>query len=421
MKKISTKNLLSFFVLIFIFGCNNKVEQINYFSSTSDTLYIRTEKIKGVGMFPPGAGTIQFVDTSEFKDFTIIYPDSISDIKIGFNVIDFKAWIFNQYKKGESELSYIKNYIENNKIDTLKVPSFADNSLCIISGKKEGKKIFIVDQNNNKNFKDDTIREVHKLDWWSKKDLIKCTYKIYDGEKIINDTTWVNVGYTYGDNLLFFVSQHMVANIKIDESNYELGIVSDVNNFCYDNPLIALLSDEQIKKDTIIVSDLLSTGEYLGLGQNYYSIHNISNNGKILTLVKEDNFFNKIGTQVGMIAPEFEFVSFSGDTLNSSDFENKKILIVNISGCTPDSYNDYKDLLNELEGNIEIIGIESTLKESLGGTMLDVENEFNKKIFEDYRNSKYSSYECFLINQEGRIIDKFNIFQWKGYLSNYTD
>ncbi len=413
-------SILLIILSILILGCNSKTETKNQFSSENDTLIITTEKVKGIGMFPAGAGQIHFETENSFIDYPLVLPENISDIKIGLQLFDFKPWKYDRYKKGETDKKYVLKDISEGKIDTLISPSMKENSICILSGIKDGKKVFILDENNNQNFKDDSVRLYKKMDWFTTDDLIKCKYNIYNGEKIIRDSTWVNIGMTHGDNLLFFVSHHLIANIKIDNNSYQIGLVDDQSNFWFEEPLVALLSENETKKDTILKSDLLRLDEYIKLGDNYYAINKIANDGSKLSLIKENHFNSKIGTQVGMIAPDFQVNTYNGDTLSSAVYKNEILLLANISGCTGSSYNEYRDILKAKNAKLNVVGINSGVTKDLGGIMVDVENEFNKNFYIDYRNA-YSSYDCFLINRDGRIIDKFDVFDWKKHLAEYID
>ena len=420
-KSKSIMNTILFFIFlsaIFCSSCNKDIDKVNYFTSKNDTLIIKTETVKGVGMFPAGAGEIHFETNNRFIDFPLIVPENISDVKIGFELFDFKPWKYEQYKKGNMDRSSIIEDIYKGKIDTLIAPSLKDNSICILSGSKDDKMIFIVDENNNKNFKDDKIRHYQKMDWKTTTNLIKCDYKIYNGKKLATDSTWINIGFSPIDStlLLFFVSHHLIADLKIDNNSFQIGLVDRQNSFWFDEPLVAVISENAYRKDTILKSDLLKLGEYLKLGNDYYCIQDITNDGSYLTLVKENNFFSKIGTQVGMIAPEFIFKSFNGDTLSKVTFKNEMFLIANISACTRSSFNEYKNLLAAMNGKLKIIGINYGITETLGGIMVDIEDEYNREFYNHYRNA-YSSYECLLIDKEGRIIDKFDIFNWKKNLS----
>lgn len=414
------KTSLFFIIFSAIVGssCNKDIDKVNCFSSENDTLIIKTEKVKGVGMFPAGAGEIHFETKNRFIDFPLIIPENISDVKIGFELFDFKPWKYEQYKMGNMDRSSIIENISKGKIDTLIAPSLKDNSICMLSGRKDDEMIFIVDENNNKNFKDDSIRYYQKMDWKTTGNLIKCEYNIYNGKNLVNESTWINIGFPPIDStlLLFFVSHHLIADFKIDNSSFQIGFVDRQNSFWFDEPLVAVISENTFRKDTILKSDLLKLGEYLKLGHDYYCIQDITNDGSYLTLVKENNFFSKIGTQVGMMAPEFKFKSYAGDTLSKSDFKNEMFLIANISACTRSSFNEYENLLTTMKGKLKIIGINYGISETLGGIMVDIEDNYNLEFYNNYRNA-YSSYECLLIDKGGRIIDKFDVFDWKKNLS----
>jgi hypothetical protein len=414
------KTTLFFILFSAIVGssCNKDIDKVNYFSSENDTLIIKTEKLKGVGMFPAGAGEIHFETKNRFIDFPLIIPENISDVKIGFELFDFKPWKYEQYKMGNMDRSSIIEDISKGKIDTLIAPSLKDNSICMLSGRKDDEMIFIVDENNNKNFTDDSIRYYQKMDWKNTTNLIKCEYNIYNGKNLVTESTWINIGFPPMDStlLLFFVSHHLIADFKIDNNSFQIGFVDRQNSFWFDEPLVAVISENTFRKDTILKSDLLKLGEYLKLGHDYYCIQDITNDGSYLTLVKENNFFSKIGTQVGMMAPEFKFKSYAGDTLSKSDFKNEKFLIANVSACTRSSFNEYKNLLATMKGKLKIIGINYGINENLGGIMVDIEDKYNLEFYNNYRNA-YSSYECLLIDKEGRIIDKFDVFDWKKNLS----
>lgn len=410
--------ILSFTVL----SCNHKSEIQNQFSSNCDTLIVKMEKVKGTGMFPAGAGEIHFETKNRFIDFPLEIPENISDVKIGFELFDFKPWKYYQYKKGELDKSIILKDVIAGKIDTLIVPSLKKNSICFLSGKIDGKNIFIVDENINQSFKDDSIRLYKEMDWKTTQDLIKCKYNIYNGEKIISDTTWLNIGHHPFDStmLLCYVSHHMTANLQIDNNRFQIGLVDNQSSFWFEDPMVAVLSENNFDTDTLLKSDLLKLGENLKLADEYYRIENITNDGSLLTLIKENDFLTKTGTQVGMIAPEFKFKSFNGDTILSRDFKNEKFLLANISNCTRTSYNEYKNLIKQMNGTIKIIGIDYGIRENLGGIMIDIKDEYNQKFYDNYRNA-YSSYECLLINKEGRIADKFDIFSWREHLSDYLE
>ncbi|HLO61292.1 MAG TPA: hypothetical protein VK179_21250 [Bacteroidales bacterium] len=61
--------------------------------------------------------------------------------------------------------------------------------------------------------------------------------------------------------------------------------------------------------------------------------------------MKEKHLENLAGTQIGMIAPNPEFKTITGKQSNIKDLSEKPILIVNIAGCTPRTYVEYKNIV----------------------------------------------------------------------------
>jgi hypothetical protein len=109
---------------------------------------------------------------------------------------------------------------------------------------------------------------------------------------------------------VFSVAHHLECDFSYDNHLYKLGIVNGPPylRFGFENPIIAVLSEDKLKKDSLNNSDFATTGEYLKLGKNYYSLADVSNDGRLVTLVKEKDVSNKIGTQIGFLAPDFNCV-----------------------------------------------------------------------------------------------------------------
>lgn len=399
--------------------------QDNHFNSFSDTLIVKTEKIRGYGILQEeGAGSIDFNDTTERFDYPVVFPKGITDIKLAWQPVDFKPFGFDNMKKSKSD--YLPIFLKSNfpkKIDTLNIPSIKDNSICIMAGKRGNDKIFIVDENNNKDFRDDSVRLTQKMDWKTTTKLIKCRYKIYNGKSMVEDSSWVNIGLGRNNDLLFFVSHHLESTFSIKNQIYTIGVIESNSGFCFDEPILALLAQNGIKKDTLTESELLKKGEYLKLNDTYYRFDDVSNDGKYATLIKENNFKSKIGTQVGMLAPDFNCKSIEGDFISFNDYKGKVLLLVNVSACwSPiSSYKCYKDLTEAYSDKFEILCLDKSpvalgnnIKElKLSGKFVDV-NE--NKMIEAYRPD-FCSRTCFLINPGGRIVDKFEIFDWKSKLA----
>jgi len=374
-------------LLFSLISCHkNKIVQ-NQFSSLSDTILIKTKKVKGSGLFDLGYGSIEFKDTSDTFSNSIKYPTDIKNLKRFQLKTDFKE---------------TKDY-----------------NVEILLGNRNGKQVFVVDENNNKDLTDDTIRECEKIIWSSPPEILKTEYLISNGQQIVKDSSWLCIGNSNG-RILLGKREHLIGEFSIDDENFEIGIVEPRNpmSFSYGFfPDIAVLANFGIKKDSINYSDLLQYGEVLNLNNKYYRFDSISNNGDLITLVQDNEFLTKIGTQKGMIAPSFRVITTSGDTLKSSDLNNKFTVVANSCGCGGDkeSTQSFYYIEKALGGSINVLHVDSGMKKSDVGIHIDSEEEFNKEFYDNYRK-EYCSRICYVIGKDNRIVEKFNINEWENLL-----
>ena len=185
---------IMFLLNIVVQGCStvHNSEYPGQFSSSNDTIILRTVKVKGSGLFSLGAGTLTFRDTTEHFEYPVTYPQDISNLKGIQMTTDFRS----------AEVDYID----------------------IITGRKENKDIFIVDQNDNKDFTDDSVRVFRKMDWRSSENSIKCKYYIRSGEEIDSDSSWVKIG-TQNGRILYGRDEHLTVDFHIDNVPYKIGII----------------------------------------------------------------------------------------------------------------------------------------------------------------------------------------------------
>lgn len=183
---------------------------------------------------------------------------------------------------------------------------------------------------------------------------------------------------------------------------------------------MALIGEGAVKRDSLLSRDYLDLGDYIKLGDDYYRFHDFYNGDGTVVLVKETSFAAQSGVQIDMLAPSFECVTMTSDTLRSTDLENSLYLLTNISGCTPSSYDLYTELIEADIKGLTVIGMESGIKKEMPGLMVDVEHPFNEKLYSLYRNA-YSDYTSYLIGKDGRVLDQFKIFDWKTHLEQYID
>lgn len=401
--KISSLILISF---LFI-GCQGPTQFEYQFSSKSDTLVLSTIKMKGTGPFMIGAVSASFRDTSEWKDldgfmyypdYPVVYPKGIEDIELGISILMFDSLHYFSHKK---EPDVQQNY------------DLEDRILLMIKGVQNGDKVLIIDENHNSDLSDDPIREIVKWDWFNDKQIVPCTYEIETAEESHIDTGWIKIGAADG-YLLQSTSQHLLSQFSVDDKGYTI-CIADYNpsTFCFVRPIICITEEDGIKSDTVLKKDIIGFGEYIQLGENHYKFDHLYNGCGTVVLVKEPHFDDLTGIQVGMKYPEFQCLTTNGDTLSSMEMINDKPLIVaNFSGCTSDSYLEFNALNFTLEKDYYVIGIESGIPDGMEGNLVDVDVDFNKGIYNHYRNA-YSSYDCYVIGRTGRILEVFDIFDWE--------
>jgi hypothetical protein len=383
--------LTTIIILILFQGCGYEKDEFNSFSLTTDTLIIRTEKHKDRGPFVSSHVAIQFETMPEESKKDFILPDDIFELK--------SVHLPTDYKNDD--------------------PDHID----IISGIQESVEVFIVDENNNNNFQDDSIRHIPELKWHSSEGLIKCKYLISNGEEIVEDSTWIQL--RLDKNVLRFGrKEHLAGKFSIENENYTVRIIDLFTfDFTYSpSTWISLQSENNTIKDTLLERDILSVGEYLKLGQHYFRFEEITNNGEFITLIKEKDFQSRIGNQVGMIAPEFDCISVSGDTISSSSLNDKVMIIANSCGCGGDieSTEAYFNILKSYGNKIYALRLDSKIDKSLEGFHIDMDHEFNKDLYQKYRN-EYCSRTCYVIGRNNRIIDRFPIQDWDRYLPKLLD
>lgn len=406
------KQPILFIFFLLVIGCQEKTSNLNIFSSQTDTLFLQTTKLKGDSLFDLGAGGAFFRDTNAWKqsegsgfypNYSIKYPDSVNNIELGLIIVMFDSLTY--FDSATKQILKQQNY------------SLADREILMIKGFKNNKEIFIVDQNNNKDLTDDTIRVFKDWVWNSDSNLIPIQYKIDFGKIAIHETLWYKIGLSRG-NLLESNSQFLLSRFTIDNKAFAIGVADDNSStFDFHRPIMYPFMENGLSCDTLIKGDLVKLGEYIKLGKTHYQFAKLYNGSGTIVLVKANNFSRLEGTQIGMIAPFFKIKTITGKQYSSKDLYDKPILIANFSGCTKSSYNQYKRLIEQYAKRINIVGVEYQINENIGGLIADVKDSVNSDFYKIYRNA-YSSYVCYLI-KEKRIIDKFEIYDWEKALRKH--
>ena len=190
-----------FLLIVFLnYGCAIDKKTSNQFSSSDDTLIIRTKKQKGDGLFSLGVIPLDFKDTIEEFAHSVVYPKHVTNIKRLEMSTDFRA----------TEAHYVE----------------------IMNGRLNDKEVFIVDENNNNDFTDDSIRIIKPIKWRVDDGLIKCKYLISNGNEIVTDSSWLRIG-TWRDDLWGGRSEHLISDFTLNKEKYIVGIIDSTFRLLY--------------------------------------------------------------------------------------------------------------------------------------------------------------------------------------------
>ena len=397
---------LVLYFLVFL-GCDQSThkEEIPYLVD-QDTIVLQMNKHRGYGLFNVGAGYLRPRDSSEVKEYgwyeIPIVPDGLDSVQFSL----FSIWMQQP------------RYFGNDTSHVMEMDATTENSLIVLFGKMGNGKTVIVDQNHNGNLEDDEIIDLRPFDWKEEQRLVECTYTLTHDSVTRFDTGWINVGLK-GDNVLSNSAQHFTTKFHLNDVEYELGVIDrNANSLVTLWPQLALFQENGIRRDSLFLRDLVDVSSSIKVGDEYYKFEDFYSGSHTLVLTKDPYYESRVGVQIGMNAPEFAFTTNAGDSMSSSNFQDKNILIANVSGCTRRSYQMYEDILKNTRKDLIVIGVDSGKNPALRGNILDVEKEENQEVYDLFRNA-YSSYDCYLIDRQRKIQDKFQIFDWQENLQEF--
>ena len=402
--KILTFNL---FMSIFLVQISS-AQTMSHFEEYRDTLFIESHQEKGPSLFRVGATFLNYRDTTEWKNIDwfkqypsedIIYPAGLDSLKLSLFTIFFAPARFY-----DPSTKQVRKQLNTGKHDM---------AILSVKGYRNGNEVYIIDQNHNQDLSDDPIRHFLPLDWRGIDPLIGCRYDVELEDERISKTGWINLGLQNGD-LLSFSSQHMVAEFSILGKLFKIGVKdNNSTSFCYLKPSMALLAEDGIQKDTIMKREFIERKEFIFLGDQAYRFDTFYNGCGTIVLVKEKNYPEQIGIQMGLLAPDFVITTLPEKEIRKSDLADKPTMIVNLTGCNgPGTFKQYDDFYERWSDDYHIIALEPRINKDLPGILVDTENPKNRNFYKKYRDA-YSSYDCFQIGTDGRINDVFNILHWE--------
>lgn len=419
--------IIAFFILSAAMPSQNQCSGQS--KNLPDTLILKTRQVKGPGLmyYLAGINDLRFQIPDSLK-YDVILPDNIRDIKVAVELADYNTYGYERtIKAGNDTSKYYKDLVLRKKFNPSRILTYKENSVCFLKGVKGRDTILIVDENNNKDFRDDPVRPIEKIDFRSKDKLFKCDYTIYNGKKYVTASNWITIGTWREDGIWFMSNQHYMADLKLGKSKYEIELFCWDTRFWFYRPQIALVGANGYRRDTVLEGEILKTGEYLKLKEGIYKFDDIANDASTMTLIREDHYQDIAGTQIGSLAPPFKCRTTNGDSVSLEDYKGSTVLLVNISACysVPGSQVVYRDLAENYGSKLDMVVIDRAggyLKQienwNLTGKLVNADTPENVQFAKNYRPD-FCSRTCFLIGADGRIVDKFEIFDWEKCLPKH--
>ncbi|MEM6807502.1 MAG: hypothetical protein AAF696_39255, partial [Bacteroidota bacterium] len=305
MNKASSQ-ILNFILLVLIIQPLSSLAQA--VEAENDTLSLQTSKKKGYGLFiDTGYFGLNIHEISNESKWIAMIPEDIQEARLA---VDYLDWTVVTYENIlENNRDFLPKFLELNypeRIDTTNIPSWEENTVKVILGKKGKSKVYIVDSNGNYDFRDDTVRILGDINVIpTKQKLVKFHYQRYDGRKMAADSSWIRIGLDANNTPSISAAQHLVSTFNIENQQYEIQVINfrPFFRFGFESPILSITAKNGVKKDSLLLSERLEIGEYLEIGNAYYKFEEVSKSGKTISLIKTQDVSNLIGTQVGFLAP----------------------------------------------------------------------------------------------------------------------
>ena len=347
-----------------------------------DTLVLETSRQKGWGLMMGGVGNLGVKDTAFAFAYPVAYPSELAILGASSQPVD----------------------LTNPDLDRID----------ILIGERNRRNVFIVDENDNQDFRDDPVRTLDSINWKDDQG-VPVTFRVQDGDSVYRSNSYMRIGESLiGTGIGPY--EHLTAEVNVGGTAYRLGISSPGSgDFTYDRHLeLAVIEEDGIPRDTLTRPDYVSMNEYLLLNKIPYRVDSISHSGHRLRLVRDPAYANTFGNQAGMLAPDFTGVTLTGDTLFRDDLTGLPILIANSCACgdDPRSAEAIANVRAVYGNELFVLRLDSGPRDPSSGPYFDMEDPFNRDLYDTYREV-YCSRVAYLIGRDGRIAERFDIMDWQ--------
>ncbi len=142
------RGLFLFYAILFLSSCNHQKEDI----------VIKLHTANGYGVFSTGRVILGPIDDSLYYKGV---PDEIQEYVVRRKIMQFFQYFWSKYKNGDIDSALFDKYYSYYKFDTTKLTNEIVDSeiLFLIGTKNNGKRVIIVDSNNDEDFSGEKVLE----------------------------------------------------------------------------------------------------------------------------------------------------------------------------------------------------------------------------------------------------------------------
>ncbi|GAA4419547.1 hypothetical protein GCM10023187_53970 [Nibrella viscosa] len=280
-----------------------------------------------------------------------------TEYKIGYFVIDkFQYW-FDNYKAGERDTKQFLSDIQQYNIDTnLLSPNKIKSFVSVFSGLKGGKKVVVVDANNDDDFTNDTVYEFDTLttekyyrgDTLDLAPLVKVRYESFNRGEIISKYTFLRVkpydlAYSHPTDLDRKLTVYSVPFVhregvfRIGESNFKVTLLFSPKGHT-DDYRLPYLKIQIAEKEYEHKEAPAQIGETAVVDNHVFTVISCNREGSIVKLIYKGYQENREGGLVNNRIPTLQGKSFDNSLITIQHIlDDKKYVLLDFWGswCEP--------------------------------------------------------------------------------------
>jgi hypothetical protein len=157
-----------------------------------DTLVLETSRGKGWGLMEGGVGSLYVQDTASAFSYAVAYPNGMTILGAASQPVD----------------------LANPSLD----------HIDIVFGERDGSDAFIVDENDNQDFRDDPVRTLNTINWKAN-DGVPVTFRVQDGDSVYQSNSYLRIGLSSpGPSIGTF--EHLTADVTVGSKAHRIGLTA---------------------------------------------------------------------------------------------------------------------------------------------------------------------------------------------------